>query len=174
MLLLIDASLFGKYKPNVKSQKRKAKDEVSSLFKKKSKVSGPTGNATECSKKAWKHKFVCLAFHDQSRIPTTEVDKDDLLRAGLGEKEVVISNLEIGADEFRDLLYHHFPSLKEGGGFQFYKCAANSRQLELLSPTTLCSPEALKTRVGNSRTYIKPLQKDLDMSAIFDLPGGVS
>ena len=27
----------------------------------------------------WKHKFVCLAYRDQHCIPTTDVEKDDLL-----------------------------------------------------------------------------------------------
>ena len=148
------------------SKKRKAKDEVASLFRKKANVV-----AKKC---VWKHKFVCLAYHDQQKIPTTDTEKDDLLQAGLGEKEIEFTELDIGAEEFRDLLYHHFPSLREGGGFQFYKCAPNSRSLEQLSPTTLSSPALLKSRVGNARTYIRPLQRDLDMSAVFELPGGVS
>ena len=130
--------------------------------------------AGESSKYLWKHKFICLAYHDQTRIPTTDVEKDDLLRAGLGEKENQFYNFEIDFEEFRDLLYVHFPSLKDGGGFHFFKCAPNSCRLESLSSTTLCSPAMLKSRVGNASTYIRPQQRDLDMSAVFDLPSGVS
>ena len=148
------------------NKKRKAKEEVASLFRKKAHVV-----AKKC---VWKHKFVCLAYHDQRKIPTTDVEKDDLLQAGLGEKEIEFDDLDVGAEDFRDLLYHHFPSLKEGGGFQFFKCVPNSRSLEQLSPTTLSSPSLLKSRVGNARTYIRPLQRDLDLSAVFELPGGVS
>ena len=36
------------------------------------------------------------------------------------------------------------------------------------------SPYQLKERVGNSRTYIRPLQKDLDLSEVLGLPSGVS
>ena len=32
------------------------------------------------------HRFVCLACQDQYKNPTTDTDKDDLLKAGLGEK----------------------------------------------------------------------------------------
>ena len=152
---------------NSGSKKRKAKEEVASLFRKK--------KANAASKKTtWKHKFVCLAYHDQIRIPTTDTEKDDLLQAGLGEKEIEFDDLELNAEEFRDLLYSQFPSLKEGGGFQFFKCAANSRSLELLSSTTLSSPTMLKSCAGSARTYVRPLQRDLDMSAVFELPGGVS
>ena len=36
------------------------------------------------AKNGWKHNFVCLAYRDQYRIPTTEFDKDELYEAGLG------------------------------------------------------------------------------------------
>ena len=32
----------------------------------------------------------------------------------------------------------------------------------------------LKGRIGNARTYILPLQKDLDMDIVFGLPDGVN
>ena len=94
--------------------------------------------------------------------------------AGLGEKEVEFFDLNIDAGEFRDLLYKYYPNLKDGGGYQFFKCTANTRTLENLSPATLSSPDVLKSRVGNARTYIVPLQRDLDLTPIVDLPSGVS
>ena len=124
------------------------------MFKKKNKAS---------SKCVWKHKFVCLAFHDQSRIPTTDCEKDTLLEAGLGEKEIEFDDLDID-----------YPRLSEGGGFQFNKCSHNSHKLEQLPSTTLSSPAMLKSRVGNARTYIQPMQRDLDITAVIDLPTGVS
>uniref|UniRef100_A0A1X7V4V6 Uncharacterized protein n=1 Tax=Amphimedon queenslandica TaxID=400682 RepID=A0A1X7V4V6_AMPQE len=125
--------------------KRKAKDEVLYIFKR--------------SKAA-------------AKIPTTEKEKDDLLRAGLVEKEVEFFYMEIGAEAFRDLLHDKFPPLR-CGGFEFLKCIPNSRNMEVLSPVTLLSPLALKTIVGTTkRTYIRPLQQDLGLSAIFDLPSG--
>ena len=55
------------------------------------------------------------------------------------------------------------------------KCVANSRSLAALSSTTLSSPSMLKSRVGNSRTYIyiRPIQRNLDLIPIMELPGGV-
>ena len=57
------------------TRKRKVKDEVSLSNKTRSKVA------------VWKHRFVCLAYRDQVKIPTTDTDKDDL-KAGLGEKVI--------------------------------------------------------------------------------------
>lgn len=68
-------------------QKKKAKEEVSGLFRKKSVKWAP--------KCIWKHRFVCLAYRDQCKIPTSDVEKDDLFRAGLGEKEVVFDSLQL-------------------------------------------------------------------------------
>ena len=95
--------------------------------------------------------------------------------AGLGKKEIKFCDLNIEAEEFRELLYKEFPSLKKGGGFQFLKCLPNSRNLQLFSSSTLSSPLALKNRIGAGRTYIIPLQQDLPLSVLFDfdLPSGV-
>ena len=39
----------------------------------------------------WKHHFVCLARRDQSKVPTTDTEKDELLQAGLGENSTSIA-----------------------------------------------------------------------------------
>ena len=85
--------------------KRKAKEEVGQLFNYSKRKKGEA-----VKKMKWKHKFVCLAYRDQPRIPTSEVEKDDLLQSGLGEKEIV----------FYDLHIHHQTCL--------------SRELEMLGP----------------------------------------
>ena len=162
---------FSKYKSSKnesknKNIKRKAKEELLNLYGKKRKHAG--------DKSGWKHKFVCLAYHDQIRIPTSGCDKDELLQAGLGEREIGFQNVDIDGEEFRDIIYDNYPSLKDGGGFQFFKCTPNSRAMEKLSTTTLSSPAILKSHTGNARTYIRPIQRDLSLSPVCDLPGGVS
>ena len=124
-------------------------------------------------KPAWKHRFVCLARRDQLKIPTTDIEKDDLLEAGLGEKCVEFSSLDIDGEQFRDKLYSEFPKLREGGGFQMCQCLPNSRQLEVLTSVTHALPSILKERVGNARTYLRPLQKDLSMDVVYGLLEGV-
>ena len=61
-----------------------------------------------------------------------------------------------------------FPKLKDGGGYQLLKGIPNTRDLEVLSVAVHTSPSLLKQRVGNSRTYIRPIQKDLDLTPIED------
>lgn len=131
-------------------------------------------NLKKRSKPAWKHRFVCLAYYGQSRVPTTDADKDELYEAGLGEREVEFEHLDIDANQFRDVLLNAFPKLQEGGGFQLCKCLPNSRNLEPLSKLASSSPEFLKQRVGNARTYIRPLQRDLDLTATEIVPEQVS
>ena len=152
------------------TRKRKSKEEVSRLFQPNNKCSKLNVSEKKC---VWKHRFMCLAFRDQTKIPTTDYQKDDLLEAGLGEKEVEFSTLELNADQFKEKIYSVFPKLKDAGGFQFCKCKPNSRAIEPLSKHTHSSPAMLKERAGKSRTYIRPIQRDLDMEAIFDLPEGV-
>ena len=53
-------------------------------------------------------------------------------------------------------------------GYQLCKCIPNTRNLEALSSTTLSSPRVLQACGGNSRTYVRPLQKNLDLSRNLD------
>ena len=147
-------------KRGMAGKRQRLKDEVNKSFKK-------------AKSKIWKHRFVCLGYFDQPKIPTTDTEKDDLFRAGLGEKEIEFSSLQMSSEEFRDILYSAYPKLKDGGGFELCRCIANSRNLEVLSTMAHSSPHHLKERVGNARTYIRPLQCDLNLSKVVDLPDGV-
>lgn len=118
----------------------------------------------------WKHKFFCLAYVGQSQLPITEKDKNELFEAGLGEKEIEFEQLDVSPEQFRKIIVDSFPQLEDAGGYQFYKCIPNSRKLESLSNRVMTSPLLLRQRVGTARTYIVPLQKDLDLTPL-DTPG---
>ena len=92
----------------------------------------------------------------------------------MGEKKIAVPDIDITGKEFRYLILQEFPKLKDGGGFVFAKCAINSRVLELLSSFCLTSPRRLHDRVGNSRTYILPLQNDLSLKSVIEISPGVS
>ena len=147
--------------------KRKIKSEVSTLFAHKKKLK-------LCKPVAWKHKFYCLAYVGQDRVPTTDTDKDELFQAGLGEKDIEFDSLDITQEEFKEHIFASFPQLREGGGFRLLKCLPNSRTLEVLSMAVHASPSLLKQRVGKSRTYIRPIQQDLDLTLLDEPPIGVS
>lgn len=123
---------------------------------------------------SWTHRFVCLSKCNQVTIPTTESAKDALLEAGLGEKKITIPDVNASAEEFQVVLFEAFLKLKDVGGYFFAKCRSNSRCLEPLPSVCLTSPRILQDRVGNARTYILPMQRDLDTSAVGRLASGVS
>lgn len=64
-------------------------------------------NAKRAKKCAWKHRFVCLAWKDQGRVPTTDTEKDDLMKAGLGEKTIEFSSLDMSAEMRSILLFQN-------------------------------------------------------------------
>ena len=73
-------------------KRRRTQDEVKLLFWKKGK------------QMAWKHRFFCLADKTQSRVPTTEQEKEVLYRAGLGEKEVEFDDIKMNSAQFKEVL----------------------------------------------------------------------
>ena len=70
---------------------------------------------------AWRHKFFCLAYMDQCKSPTSEADKEELFRAGLGEKEIAFEDVNISQEEFHDVILENFPCLQGWGGFRLLK-----------------------------------------------------
>ena len=115
-------------------------------------------------RQTWKHKFFGLAYVGQTRVPTTEEEKDELFEAGLVEKEILFDELDLPAEEFKKVVLHSFPQLCQAGGYQLCKCIPNSWKLEPLSNRVMTSPLMLRQRCGTSLTYIVPLQKDLDLT----------
>ena len=59
----------------------------------------------------------------------------------------------MGFDGIKDI---EFPRLQDGGGFQLLKGVANSRSLE---PLLKLVHTVLRQRVGQGRTYIRPIQR---------------
>ena len=90
------------------SNKRKPKSHIERLF-------------PQCKKRKgtiWKHCFLCLAYHDQEKIPTTDVEKEDLFKAGLGEKVLEFPDMDISRGVFNEVLLEEYPKLSGGGGFE--------------------------------------------------------
>lgn len=162
----------------VRDQNPNLRRELTSVFASRKRSFGKALQWSSACKRpkrpAWKHTFVCLAFCQQKRIPTTEVERDELFEAGLGCKDVEFPTLDLDVHQFRDLLYGVYSKLRDGGGFQLCRCLPNTRELEPLSKHVLSSPRLLKERVGNTRTYIVPLQKDLDLTPSLTAPDEVT
>ena len=155
------------------ARKKRLSSDFSHVFLHSKNGLSPTINSGKKSI-SYTHRFFCLSQCKQEVVPTTNREKDALLEAGLGEKKIVVPDIDMTGEEFRYLILQEFPKLKDGGGFVFAKCAINSRVLEPLSSFCLTSPRRLRDRVGNSRTYILPLQNDLSLKSVIEISPGVS
>ena len=94
------------------NRRKTAKQEIGGIFRPKSK------KIKLCS---WKHKFCCLAYKDQKRSPTTDIERESLFRAGLGFKEIEFEDAYAMQKEFQEIILENFPRLRAGGGFRFLK-----------------------------------------------------
>uniref|UniRef100_A0A1X7SPK1 Uncharacterized protein n=1 Tax=Amphimedon queenslandica TaxID=400682 RepID=A0A1X7SPK1_AMPQE len=77
--------------------------------------------------------------------------------------------MNMDSSEFREAILNSYPRLRDGGGYRFFKCLPNSRVLDALSVSTISSPAILRERVGNAKTYILPLQINLDTTPTRDV-----
>ena len=146
---------FAPYSSGSGSKKRK-RGRTSLLAQKKTK------------RHSWSTKFVCLANKNRSKVPCSVDEKEVLVNAGLGERTICIPDVECSSGEFKEILITEFPKLEEAGGFELMRCVPNTRQLEPISATVWRQPKLLKSVVANGRIYIRPIQKNLDLSSIED------
>ena len=128
----------------------------------------PYSNVSTSNKKkekgqSWTVRFVCLDSTEACTAPCTPSAKEQLLTAGLGEKEITVPEITCTKDEFNDLILGSFPRLKACGGYELMRCIPNSKHLEIISSRIAQSPKLLKTTVGNGRVFIRPIQKDISL-----------
>ena len=111
--------------------------------------------------KSWSVKLVCLALKGVKRIPVTAAEREILMASGLGEKQVLVPNINCSWNEFREIILTAFPSLNGCGGFEFLRCVSNTKDLEVIWLSVAQSPKLLKGMIANGRVFIRPIQKDL-------------
>lgn len=89
------------------------------------------------------------------------MNKEVLQSAGLGEKTLSLDSTAT-ASELHKLILEVFPPLELSGGYQLFRCSGKSKALEILSPPPGGhTPLSISSRVGQSRVYIRPLQRDI-------------
>ena len=112
----------------------------------------------------WTHTFVCLAHRDDDLVPDSQ-ERATLKLAGLGEKRVTLPVLAT-ALEVCDELRFQYPRLADGGGFELLRASdASSKDLEVIkAPEGGHTVDYLKAVIHSAKIYIRPLQKDLDLS----------
>ena len=125
-------------------------------------------------KRTWTATFVCLADRLATKVPTA-TEKQVLQKAGLGIKKIkfeidsdekavleTITSSEVNSDTGQTI---GFSKLKECGGFELMTCVANCRNLSTLD--CAWSVKSIKANIGGqSRIYVRPIQKDLSTTPL--------
>lgn len=114
----------------------------------------------------WQHDFVCLSSTTDSRVPSN-IDKADLIRAGLGLKQLQLF-LHGDSSDFYDDIIQAYPKLTMGGGFELLRsCDGNTKLLAVIPPPSGgYTVSYLKSIMGQAKVYIRPLQQNLSMEVL--------
>ena len=132
------------------------------------------GNAKR-KNETWTHDFFCLSSVDQAFAPNQRL-RLELHEAGLGRKKVVF-NSSGDAKHMKDRLEESFPKLKECGGFEILRPQGRIDPLKTIAPPRSgYSVPFLRDQssLGTAIAYIRPIQKDLDLSLITPVDTQVS
>lgn len=87
--------------------------------------------------------------------------KEALAAIGLGEKTLC---MPIGgtARDLHQVLVDTFPPLSSCGGYTLLRCTGKTKTLEIINPPLGGhTPMSLSSVVGQSRIYVRPLQRDI-------------
>ena len=116
-------------------------------------------------KESWTHEFCCLPFTDQRKSPSSS-QMEKLTKAGLGKTKIVFPDKHAKHPEVCQMLEETFPQLKEVGGFTLYraKSGGQTRDLYQLTCSWFNIKDIKKDVPGSACIYIKPVQKDLDLT----------
>jgi hypothetical protein len=113
-------------------------------------------------RKTWTGTFVCLADHNQTKVPCQE-EKVCLQRAGLGVKKITFDS-EASESEVDSVITGEsgFKKLEGCGGYELLHCRSNCRNLSKIDVSW--DVKSLKTVVGGqSKIYIRPIQTSLEL-----------
>ena len=116
-------------------------------------------------KDTWTRQFCCLPFIYSSTTPTTAM-VTILTKAGLGRKKLIFQSTD-RHDIFVKKLTEAYPKLASCGGFLLYHTTqgGTNRPLDKVNCTWYHVKDLRRKPIsGRGTIYVKPLQKDLDLS----------
>ena len=114
--------------------------------------------------KSWKHIFVCLSDPDDNTLPDANT-RSQLLLAGLGERELCMSWYG-DSDEVYDVIMKTYSNLSEGGGYELLRQVCGCTMEIIPLPPEGYTVQYLKSTVQNAKIYIRPIQRQLDLSVL--------
>ena len=121
-------------------------------------------------KDTWTKEFLVLSSPSDDKTPRADM-LQSLQTAGLGKVKVVFKDNNGDFSHLKNTLEEYFPMLKsENGAFELLRADRGGNTRPLLSihmPNTGYTIKYLKEAVpGNAVIYVRPIQSDLDMSAV--------
>ena len=121
----------------------------------------------------WSHDFVCLWSTSTTKPPSC-LEIADLIRAGLGRKQITLFDGD-GSHELHREILHTFPRLSEGGGYELLRVAeSGQRNLCVIpSPSDGYSVSCLREVLRQAKVYIRPVQNDLSLDPCDDAADSV-
>lgn len=106
-------------------------------------------------------KFIALSEVHASKPPVKIRDRTLLLNAGLGEATIQFQ-LDMNVVQCHEKILERFPKLQVTGyEMLLYQRGDDSGFIKMEGPKT---PRWLKDAAGSAKIYLRPLQKDLDLS----------
>ena len=142
--------------------------ERNRLFNFKRKA-GEFSKASSKSKKkrisTWNHDFICLPSTSCTIVPSG-IEMAELMRGGLGRKQLSLFENDSAAELHSEILYA-FPALKDGGGYELLRvsgCGPRSTLHVIPQPLEGYNVSYLKEVVRQAKVYIRPIQRDLNLT----------
>ena len=98
----------------------------------------------------------------------------DLIRAGLGRKQITLFDGD-GSHELHREILHTFPRLSEGGGYELLRVAESGQRNLCVIPSLSggYSVSYLREVLHQAKVYIRPVQNDLSLDPCDDAADSV-
>lgn len=108
-------------------------------------------------------KFLCMAKCDSVKPPLTVMERTQLVNAGLGDCSIQFDRSQ-STLQCHERIIQTFPKLGTVGyELLLYQRGKDCGFYHVAPPHT---PKRLKDACGNSKIYIRPLQKDIELEEI--------
>ena len=99
--------------------------------------------------------------------------RETLSTFGLGEKLISL-RYNANAEDLHYKLIQTYPPLHSCGGYTLLKCLGNSKSLQVIEPPPGGHCPWSLSEVGQSKIYVRPLQRDIEVIPPQRVDAGVS